>query len=226
MADINGLNSWNFTVEINGNYSCEECSISGLCAIIIPFSSNNAKKSYVYSGGASMNSDFMDFTPSTDVAYDYNATRGYYWMNMSVNGTNGLYNAEINGGKRDFVFIECNNDSSCSNVNWYLNAYSVGDIDCDEDKESTCTDGKYYCRDYVVDERECIDNGVIFTCDHTNLECDIAFDIFYPTSNPTKQPTVPTMDNENTQDVGESNANINAIGVVWCLFCFIIYSLC
>ena len=182
MAQLSGSNSWNFTVNINNNYSCEQCTISGT---------------------ANMNFDFMDLSQSTDYNYDYNISQGFYWMNISINGMYGLYNADIYGRKRDKIYIKCNNHSSCTNVNWYLNAFSVGDIYCDKDKKNTCLDGKYYCSNYILNDRQCIDNGVVFTCDDNDLDCDdiIAFDIIYPTPNPTKQPTITVSTMDNTENV-------------------------
>ena len=188
MAVLNAEESWNFTAIMNGNASCQDCTISGK---------------------ANMNDDFMDDDDESDVIYN-GTESSYYWMNIMVNGKYGLKNADIFGGKRDRIYIECNDDLSCFNVDYKISAFSYGDIYCDDTKKNVCDNGDYYCYDYISEtesDKECIDNGVVFRCNNdNNNECDIAFDINYPTPGPTKAPTAPTA--PKTTGVDGSKASI------------------
>eukprot|EP01084_Bolivina_argentea_P107157 191614_1 len=170
---FSGSESWNFTIIMNGNRSGEMAEIRG---------------------EASMNEHLMKnpkFDVLSDDIFENNITESlFYWMNIIVNGMYGFNNGKLLGDKRDKIFVECNHDYSCYDIEYKVNAFSNGYIDCDKESINVCNNGEYYCRDYIMNDRECIDNGVIFLCDHSNLDCDIQFQIFYPTLSPTRAPNI------------------------------------
>merc|ERR1712217_393711 len=102
---------------------------------------------------------------------------------------------------------------------------SNGEILCENGAQNVCSNGEYYCFDYVDGERLCTNNGVSFVCPDENSQCDIQYQIFYPTPFPTPAPT-PVVVMSSTEEVkddsdADSAYNLVTLYTFLCLFCFV-----